>query len=866
MQFSFFEPVYYLDSDQSYPHSKELGGRYLGIADSVGDAMTYIILTSTNKTIARSVLRSALDENNINFRANFPNQIREDNLDCNNQHPFQSEKEIFNSQNIHHLWEDDAHQTEWTKVSKNNEPDQVLQSTTDLIGEKPKPIINPEELIGYKFIAKHKGIDEQATIRKWNAEDGKFIIEFLSGGEELMVYNDIINYYNKNEEESAELYSFQKIIGHRRERGVYELQILWSNNEITWEPMLSIKTSDPLTVAKYAHDKQLYNLKGWKWCKKYHRNPNRFIRAVRAFKAKVKRLFKKYKFGVEIPTSIKHALVLDQQNGNSLWLDAINKEVNELLEHDTFKILDNAKELSKEYQFIPSHFVLDCKFDGRRKARLVAGGNWTDPDEADIYSGVVSIEAVRLLFFIADLNGLLIIAADVSNAYLHGKTNEKVYTKIDFGKLSGKTLVIEKAQYGLKTSAARWHEACSVVLLKMKFIPSLADSDLWMRKTAYGYEYIAVYVDDLIVASKEPMKAMDEFKQIGGFKLKGVGEPEYYLGGDVEREKRNDKSEKYITKISARTYIKNVCDKIERVFNLTLKNYHSPLEGGYHPELDTSELLDEVGISQYRMLIGSMNWAVTLGRFDIMFAAITMARYSSIPREGHLKVCIRIFGYLKYHSKAAIRFNVNPIELPGDDDEVQKDWTQLYPNSTDESIKVETPVSVGPKVRTWIMVDADHAHDLETRRSVSGILFFINGTLIKWYSKRQATVETSTYGSEIVAMKIAVEIAHEMRYKLKMLGVRVEGPTIVYGDNRSVVLNGSKPESTLKKKHHLCSVHYIRQASASSVVSLRSISSKKNISDCMTKALPPHLLHNLVKPILFSKDDNDITSHMLGES
>jgi len=127
-----------------------------------------------------------------------------------------------------------------------------------------------------------------------------------------------------------------------------------------------------------------------------------------------------------------------------------------------------------------------------------------------------------------------------------------------------------------------------------------------MRKTAYGYEYIAVYVDDLIVASKEPMKAMDEFKQIGGFKLKGVGEPEYYLGGDVEREKRNDKSEKYITKISARTYIKNVCHKIERVFNLTLKNYHSPLEGGYHPELDTSELLDEVGISQYRMLIGSI--------------------------------------------------------------------------------------------------------------------------------------------------------------------------------------------------------------------------------------------------------------------
>jgi len=128
-------------------------------------------------------------------------------------------------------------------------------------------------------------------------------------------------------------------------------------------------------------------------------------------------------------------------------------------------------------------------------------------------------------------------------------------------------------------------------------------------------------------------------------------------------------------------------------------------------------------------------------------------------------------------------------------------------------------------VRTWILVDADHAHDLETRRSVSGVMFFINGTLLKWYSKRQATVETSTYGSEIVAMKRAVEIAYEMRYKLRMLGIAIEGPIVIFGDNRSVILNGSKPESTLKKKHHLCSIHYIRHASASKVVSLRSIGS-----------------------------------------
>jgi len=377
-----------------------------------------------------------------------------------------------------------------------------------------------------------------------------------------------------------------------------------------------------------------------------------------------------------------------------------------------------------------------------------------------------------------------------------------------------------------------------------------------MRRKDEWHEYIAVYVDDFIVASEDHMSVIDEFKKIGGSKLKGVGEPEYYLGGDIERVKIKCEAQTMLTKISAKTYIANVCDKIERVFDITLKNYHSPLQGGdYHPEQDESELLDDVDISKYRMLIGSINWPVTLGRFGVMFPVITIARYSSMPMEGHMKVCLRIFGKLKYHSKGTIRFHVNKPILPGGDDPVKiADWSQLYPDAK-EDIVLNQPKPVGNSVRTWMMVDADHAHDLETRISVSGVLFFVNGNI-----KRQATIEISTYGSEIVAMKSAVEIAYEMRYKLKMLGIEIDGPTIIFGDNRTVVLNGSKPKSTLKKKHHLCSIHSICHASVSSVVPLRSIGPAQNISDCLTKALAPHVLQKLVKPILFRKGWKDITS------
>ena len=146
---------------------------------------------------------------------------------------------------------------------------------------------------------------------------------------------------------------------------------------------------------------------------------------------------------------------------------------------------------------------------------------------------------------------------------------------------------------------------------------------------------------DLIVVSKAPMNIISELEIVGKCRFKGVGEPEFYLGADVTRKKVPGVP--YITTLSAKTYIANVCEKIERMFECKLRNYYSPLEGGYHPELDDTELLEGLDISKYRMLTGSLNWAVTIGRVDVMFAAQLMARYIRAPRSGHVKVMLRIF-------------------------------------------------------------------------------------------------------------------------------------------------------------------------------------------------------------------------------
>ena len=83
------------------------------------------------------------------------------------------------------------------------------------------------------------------------------------------------------------------------------------------------------------------------------------------------------------------------------------------------------------------------KYQGlRHRARLVAGGNWNVLKHDATYSGVLGMETVRIGFAVGELNNLKCYAADVSSAYLHGKTQEKVYfiAGPEFGELKGQIL------------------------------------------------------------------------------------------------------------------------------------------------------------------------------------------------------------------------------------------------------------------------------------------------------------------------------------------------------------------------------------------------------------------------------------------
>ena len=166
-------------------------------------------------------------------------------------------------------------------------------------------------------------------------------------------------------------------------------------------------------------------------------------------------------------------------------------------------------------------------------------------------------------------------------------------------------------------------------------------------------------------------------------------------------------------------------------------------------------------------------------------------------------------------------------------------------------IPYDAPKPKGPPVRVTIWVDADHARDKLTCRSVTGILVMINHTVVRTFSKRQTTVESSTYGSELVAARIATDMAVELTYNLQMIGVPLDGSILMLGDNKSVVINTTIPSSALKKKHNAIAYHRVREAIAARIVRFCHIDTQVNIADVLTKPLVGPTFHQLVSPLLF---------------
>ena len=477
--------------------------------------------------------------------------------------------------------------------------------------------------------------------------------------------------------------------------------------------------------------------------------------------------------------------------------------------------------------------------DLRRKARYVAGGHLTDPPTYMTYSTVVSRESVRIAFLIAALNQLQVLAGDIQNAYLNAPTTEKLYFVAgpEWGADEGRLVIIVRALYGLKSSALNWRNHLADMLAnKLKFKSTLADPDVWIKlmKKQNGeeyYAYILIYVDDMLIIAEDPRKIMESVRETYKVRDDTIKEPDQYLGADISKVHFDDGSFAYT--MSSESYVKNAVKNVKARLNDDGLRFNAKLSSmemsakqpfttnDYRPELDTSQECSPAQVQFFQNIMGILRWLVELGRIDIGYEVSILSSYLAFPRTGHLQQALHIIKYVDIHPSNEITFDPQEFFIKSEDyneaERKRNSMSSLYADA-EEMVPDNAPLPKGKAVQINCFVDSDHAGDKLTRRSHTGILLYLNKAPIAWYSKKQTTVESSTFGSEFVALRIASEQIISLRYKLRMFGVPINSFANVFCDNKSVFLNASIAESRLTKKHNSVCFHRVRECVASGIL------------------------------------------------
>jgi len=893
LDFEFYDLVWWLDRPNKpnvTDQTKRLA-RWLGVSHRVGSDLCYWLVTESgqivSKTSVEHVTRDDYLENDTKKKIEEFNQRLEERLDDTN-FILQGEDGV-NLRMLEDITDEDgigAMAEGGITPTEEEYGDMLVEERPDIEDDEAiDKYINMELTMGVgtdderrgRVVKRSKGMSGEPIGRAHANpyfDTREYEVEFSDGTSEKYTANIIAdNMYAQVDDEGNMFQLLDEITNHKKDGTAIDISegtitssngnvkpkittqgwwllVTWKDQSTSWVKLKDLKASNPVELAEYAVANRLTEEPAFKWwVPDTLRKRNRII-------SKVKKKYWRtsHKFGIKLPHSVEEALDIDRATGTDHWRQALNKEMSKVKvawnSRDDVTPEDVRSGKAKDmigYQEIGCHIVFDIKMDFTRKARFVAGGHTTETPAAMTYSSVVSRESVRLGFMIAALNGLDVMACDLENAYLNAKCSEKIWFEggIECGSDKGKVCVVVRALYGLKSAGASWRAALAQALRDLGFTSTTADPDVWIRAAVRedGFEYyemVLVYVDDCLAISEKPQLVIESIGEFYKVKPGSDKEPEIYLGANVEKVQMPDGREVWAT--SPRDYVKNAIKTVEGLFQedgegYVLKNkVKNPFPMNYKPELDMSDELGPELSSRYLQLIGICRWAIELGRIDIAHEVSLLSQYQANPRAGHLEALYHVYAYLKSHlDMGRIAFD-SKSPVVNESAFHTADWTEFY-GDVQEELPPKMPKPRGNPVTISAFVDANHAGNLMTRRSHTGIIIYVQNAPIVWYSKRQNTVEAATFGSEFVALRICKDLIVAMRYKLRMFGIPIEGPANVFCDNRGVVKNVSMPESTLMKKHNAINYHAVREAVAADILRVGKEDGNTNLADLLTKVI-----------------------------
>jgi hypothetical protein len=611
--YQWYQTIWYLDQDASFPEDKRKLAKWLGVAHRVGQALCYYILTSNGKVLVRSSVQ-ALTEEELQA-TNVQNAIA--TLDQNIMSAIPEMPLATASKNIpQNILYNEALQDVYEPFEPEMEKPEIADYTPDaydaLISAE---VLLPQEDILVPAIVTGRKHDKDGnpigTAHKNPIMDTRiYEVTFPDGHMEEYSANIIAqNLYSQLDDEGHWYQLLDEIVDHYKDKSTtpiankwiqcgsnrvlrrntlgWQLKVRWKDQSTSWETLRNLKASNPIEVAEYAIAHKLAEEVAFAWwvpfVLKQHVKMKRTLAAAKTVK-------RNQKYGLEIPTSVTRALDIDKETKTDFWEKAITKEM--LHVTPAFEVLEEGGTAPVGSKWIPCHMIFDIKIDFTQKARFVAGGHVTEPPTSITYSSVVARDSICIAFLITALNDLDILSADIGNAYLNAYTKEKVHTTYgpEFGPQHlGRIAIIQRALYGLKSSGAAWRAHFAGTLQDMGFKASYADPDVWIVKDyrkrgttlingvptrgASYYKYIFVYVDDILVIAEQPREIINVIARAYRLKEDSVMEPKTYLGAQIRKHILPENPTKSVWTMSAEKYLKEAIRNVES----NLAKYHKRL-------------------------------------------------------------------------------------------------------------------------------------------------------------------------------------------------------------------------------------------------------------------------------------------------
>lgn len=481
-----------------------------------------------------------------------------------------------------------------------------------------------------------------------------------------------------------------------------------------------------------------------------------------------------------------------------LWKAAVQEEIESLVKNQTWDVC----ECPKGIKALTSKWVFKLKPESegkevKYKARLVARGflQQYGRDFDETYAPVAKLSTVRTVLAVANEKSYHIQQMDVKTAFLNGNLNEEVYMQAPdgFNIRPGLVCKLKKSLYGLKQSPRCWNNRFNNFILSLGFVRSQYDYCLYVKVKGADIVYLVVYVDDLLIAGNNTATINCLKEQLSHeFDMTDMGEISCFLGIQIQQNHKNGEillSQRSAIETLLKEYQMNDC-----------KPLSLPLEPKIH--LTKGSNSSNKPNLPYRELIGSLMYIMLGSRPDLCYAVGYLSRYQENPSEEHWATLKKVLRYLQGTKGLIMKY-------------------------------VKAGNNVAPLVG---FVDSDWGSDVVDRKSQTGFMFKVYGSIVCWSSKKQHTVALSSCEAEYIAACAAAVEAVWLKGLLNDLRVSVD-KVCLYEDNQGCIKMSKNVESK-RAKHIDIKYHFLREKVRDGTIEIIYIDTSNQEADIFTKPLP----------------------------